>query len=109
MVVNGITYLQEYYVQDTREEYCGYVAYMRDLLLPHFDKEMTAASVRIGKALQDLFEAHQKKVESLKGEARDSEKQKYLLHKLALWKETFQELNKLLHRKKYFKADIYQQ
>lgn len=89
----GSSQIQDhFYVRDSREEYSNAVSALADVLLPHFDKEMTKAE-----------EEHEKGINKHGEEPDDKEKQsKHRMKRAMLKRKLFRELNKFLKRVNYF-------
>ena len=100
------------YVPDYRAVYVGAVNSLHDVLLPHFDKEMTADSETYDTELDKIYKKYCSALVPAKTRGltpSQKYKQFYVDAKLELNRLLFQSLNQLLKRIDYLKTAIYEE
>lgn len=95
VAVGGSMIQDNYYIPDTREEFCGVIEHLHDLLLPHFDKGMNEARAKHDKAV-DVIEK-----EYFEADNDDKYEQRFRRKKCRLCRKLFQELSLFLKRENY--------
>jgi len=90
-------FVEEVYVPDSRKEYIQGIEFLSDLLLPDFDKTMKDKNKEIKEKIKSLL----KDLEDKKIGNND-----YVIKKLRLMRNLFQQLMIFLKRSKFFKKKI---
>ena len=92
-------YVEEVYVPDTRKRISQAIEFFSFLIQPKYDKDMKEKSKAIKQKLEEnLKEYDEKKIT----------KDRFMINKLNLMKELFEELNFLLAKKDYLKGESYE-
>ena len=110
---------RQIYVQDTREVYCNFVMNFIDTAFPHFDDTMKESLKKYEKELGDLKE---KFIEATSIEesivlgsdyyTNDKDRllrEEYAMQKLSIHRRLYRQLSRFIKRKKYFKAEVYEE
>ena len=92
-------YVEEIYVSDVRKRMSQAIEFFSFLLQPRYNKSMKEKSVEIKKKIKEnLKEYDDKKIT----------KERFMINKLNLMKNLFEELNFLLAEKDYLKGESYE-
>jgi len=92
-------YVEEVYVSDVRKRISQAIEFFSFLLQPRYDKEMKEKSIKIKKKIEEnLKEYNEKKID----------RERFMINKLNLMKNLFEELNFLLAKRDYLKGESYE-
>ena len=101
IINNGTTYMD--YITDSRAEYIQGVESLADLLLPQYDEEMKKIAEQYEEEVREMEEV----LENKDIKMGDKEHIDLIRNKLRLARILFRELNLLLKRTNYLKANAY--
>lgn len=100
------TYVEKYYIQNSRDVYCNSIKMLRALLKGHFDEEMEKANEEIENNLDEIYKTYQDKIKDSNNKSLLNEaKQEWYSEKVSSYIKLFEELIKLVKRLNFFKEE----
>ncbi len=102
--IQGVAFVEEFYVEDSREIYANAVDCLSDILLPFFDKEMKQKEKILTQELKNIYKKH---IQTSNNQRLD--RHTYRNEKFKIKRKLFRMLNLFLHRKGYLEGKSFEE